>query len=66
MAFLRPEVQQDLWRELGSVGIPTRLRPKPRDEDLLKLNTENFIAFIDDDGCIKIPDSYSASSFIMM
>ncbi len=56
MAFIRPEVQQDLWRELGSVDIPTWLRPKPRGGDLLKLNTENFIAFIDDDGCRRIAE----------
>ncbi len=51
MKFIRSEVHRDLWRELGSVDIPTWLRPKPRGEDLLKLNTESFIAFIDDDGC---------------
>ena len=56
MAFIRPEVQQDLWRELGSVDIPTWLRPKPRGKDLLKLNTESFIAFIDDDGCRRIAE----------
>lgn len=51
MALIRSEVQQDLWRELGSVDVPTWLRPKPRGEDVLKLSTENFIAFIDEDGC---------------
>jgi len=56
MAFIRPEVQQDLWRDLGSVEIPTWLRPKPRGEDLLKINTENFIAFIDEDGCRRIAE----------
>ncbi|HIJ55484.1 MAG TPA: hypothetical protein HPQ03_05095 [Deltaproteobacteria bacterium] len=56
MAFIRPEVRQDLWRELGSVDIPAWLRPKPRGDDLLKLNTENFIAFIDEDGCRKIAE----------
>lgn len=56
MAFIRQEVRQDLWRELGSADIPAWLRPKPRGEDLLKLNTENFIAFIDDDGCRRIAE----------
>jgi len=56
MAFIRPEVQQDLWMELGSVEIPTWLRPKPRSEDLLKINTESFIAFIDEDGCRRIAE----------
>jgi len=51
MALLRPEVQQGSWRELGSVDIPTWLRPKPGGDDILKLSTENFIAFIDADGC---------------
>lgn len=56
MMLIRPEVQQDLWRELGSVNIPTWLRPKPRGEDILKINTENFIAFIDGDGCRRIAE----------
>jgi len=54
MTFIRSEVQPDLWAELGSVDIPTWLRPKPGGEDLLKLSTENFIAFIDADGCRRI------------
>ena len=54
MAFIRPEVQGDLWREIGSVNVPTWLRPKPRGEDILKLSTENFITFIDENGCRRI------------
>jgi arginase family enzyme len=54
MAFIRPEVQQDLWREIGSVNVPTWLRPKPCGEDILKLSTEKFITFIDENGCRRI------------
>ena len=54
MAFIRPEVHGDLWRDIGSVKVPTWLRPKPRGEDILKLNTENFITFIDENGCRRI------------
>jgi arginase family enzyme len=54
MALIRPEVQQDLWREIGSVNVPTWLRPKPRGEDISKLNTENIITFIDENGCKRI------------
>jgi len=57
MALIRPEVQQHLWRELGSMDIPTWLRPKPRGEDVLKLNTENFITFMDENGCRQIAEA---------
>jgi arginase family enzyme len=56
MSLIRSEIQQDLWKELGSVDIPTWLRPKPRGEDLLKLNAENIIAFIDEDGCRRVAE----------
>lgn len=56
MALVRPEIQPNLWLELGSVDIPAWLGPKPRGEDALRLNTENMVRFIDENGCRSIAE----------
>ncbi len=38
------------------MDVPAWLRPKPRGEDILRLNTENFITFIDENGCRRIAE----------
>lgn len=51
LAVLRSEIQQEHWKELGSIPVPSWLRPKPRPEDRPQVTSESFISFIDKDGC---------------
>jgi len=54
LAFIRNEIQGDLWREAGSIPIPGWLYPKPGIPDRQQLTTENVISFIDKNGCREI------------
>ncbi|MFZ3048113.1 MAG: arginase family protein, partial [Desulfatirhabdiaceae bacterium] len=54
LAFIRNEIQRDLWREAGSIPIPGWLYPKPGIPDRQQLTTENVISFIDKNGCKEI------------
>lgn len=53
-SFCRQDVPADRWTNLGSLPVPSWLGPKPRSKDREKIDTENFIAFIDGDGCKKM------------
>ncbi len=55
-----PTDQADM---LGSLPIPSWLGPKPSSEDHSKITTENFISFIDSNGCKKIADE--AGQFVL-
>ncbi|MCP4021948.1 MAG: arginase family protein [Desulfobacteraceae bacterium] len=56
MDLLRSDAKNNLCDTIGSLPVPSWLGPKPRSEDHSKINTENFISFIDSDGCKKMAD----------
>ncbi|WP_022666200.1 arginase family protein [Desulfospira joergensenii] len=49
-------VHPEAWENLGSLPVPGWLGPKPGPTDRSKISTENFISFIDSDGCRKMAD----------
>jgi arginase family enzyme len=51
MEFIRSEVDSSLWEEIGSLDVPEWLRPIPLPTEKGNLTAENFVAFIDNDGC---------------
>jgi arginase family enzyme len=51
MAFIRNEVDQRLFEEIGSLEVPGWLRPIPPVEEKENINVDSFISFIDKDGC---------------
>ena len=51
MAFIRNEVDPHLWEEIGSLDVPEWLRPVPPPTEKGHMTAENFVAFIDNDGC---------------
>jgi len=51
MAFIRDEVDPDLWEEIGSLDVPEWLRPIPPPSERGNLTAGHFVAFIDNDGC---------------
>ncbi len=56
MDHLGSDILTDQADILGSLPIPSWLGPKPGPEDHSKITTENFISFIDSNGCKKIAD----------
>lgn len=56
MELIRSDVPEDLWEEAGSIPVPGWLGPKPASRDRSTLSTENFISFIDNNGCKKFAD----------
>lgn len=54
MSLIRQDIPHDLWIEAGSFPIPSWLRPKPDCKDRSQITTENFISFIDENGCKRI------------
>jgi arginase family enzyme len=56
MEHLGSEIPKDLWENMGSLSIPSWLYPKPSPQDRSKITTENFISFIDGNGCKKLAD----------
>jgi len=62
-SFRRQDVPTDRWKNLGSLPVPSWLGPKPPSKDLEKIDTENFITFIDGDGCKKM--AKDAGQFVM-
>lgn len=56
MEQLGSDIQKDLWDNLGSLPIPSWLGPKPGLKDHSKISTENFISFIDSNGCKEMAD----------
>ncbi len=51
MEFIRKEVDNRLWEEIGSLDVPEWLRPVPPLSEKEHIITDNFVAFIDDNGC---------------
>lgn len=51
LGFIRREIDPALWREEGSLPVPAWLRPIPPAAELEKIWVENFVQFIDGDGC---------------
>ena len=49
MAFIREEMADRNWADLGSLPVPDWLTPAPG--DLSRIRTEEFVSFLDDDGC---------------
>ena len=56
MENLSSDIPKKLWDVTGSLPVPSWLGPKPHSVDHSKINTENFISFIDSNGCKKIAD----------
>ncbi|MBT3176001.1 MAG: hypothetical protein HOG03_03805 [Desulfobacula sp.] len=56
MEYFDSDVPTDLWDNLGSLQVQSWLGPKPHSKDRSKINTENFISFIDSNGCKKFAD----------
>ncbi|MBU0465853.1 MAG: arginase family protein [Proteobacteria bacterium] len=57
MDNLGPYLPKDCWDNLGSLDVPSWLGPKPRSADHSKITTENFISFIDNNGCKNFADA---------
>lgn len=53
LKILRRRVVQAEFEELGSLKIPSWLRPKPELSDLSRINAESFISFMEKGGCQK-------------
>ena len=51
MALIRDEIDQNLWEEIGSLDVPAWLRPIPPVGEKENVTVDNFISFIDNDGC---------------
>ena len=51
LKLIRCEAPPGRWIEKGSIHVPTWLRPRPPVEDLSKIRAEEFVTFIDRDGC---------------
>ncbi len=51
MEFIRKEVDPALWQEKGSIPVPSWLRPLPDPVDRAKISVEEFVHFIDGNGC---------------
>jgi arginase family enzyme len=49
--LIRQEVPAELWDAKGSIPVPSWLRPLPQGQDRLKLVVDEFIRFMDEDGC---------------
>ncbi len=56
MKIIRREMSGQGWEEAGSLEVPGWLTAKPSEKDRLRVNTENMVFFIDQNGC----DTYSA------
>jgi arginase family enzyme len=56
MDCLGSDIPRDLVKVLGSLPIPTWIGPKPPFGDRSNITTENFISFIDGNGCKKMAE----------
>jgi len=50
MGIVRREIAPELWSEIGSLELPSWLRPLPSLIDEPRINTESFVDFIDQGG----------------
>jgi len=51
MTYIREEVDPLLWEEIGSLEVPEWLRPVPPATEAGHLTADNFVGFIDQNGC---------------
>ncbi len=51
MELIRNEVPESLFEERGSIDVPEWLRPKPLPGDSARVVVDEFVAFLDRDGC---------------
>jgi arginase family enzyme len=51
MEYFGSDIAEGLWDNIGSLPVPSWLGPKPPSKDSSKITTENFINFIDNNGC---------------
>ncbi len=51
MGFIRREMDQSRYEEIGSLEVPGWLDPVPGAQERENINVENFVKFIDGDGC---------------
>jgi len=51
MDYIRKEVEPGLWEEIGSLDVPEWLRPVPPAAEGAHMGVDNFVEFIDTDGC---------------
>ncbi|MGD8562142.1 MAG: arginase family protein [Desulfarculaceae bacterium] len=51
LAMIRAEVEESRFREEGCLEVPGWLRPIPPPADLDKLRVENFVEFMEQEGC---------------
>ncbi|MFA6220728.1 MAG: arginase family protein [Desulfomonilaceae bacterium] len=51
MQIIRQEVDPSLWKEGGSLDVPPWLRPMPSSTERKNVALENFVYFIDSNGC---------------
>ena len=51
MQYFGSDIPEGLWDNIGSLPVPSWLGPKPPSGDHSKITTENFIDFIDNNGC---------------
>ena len=49
--MIRNEIDHRLWEEIGSLDVPDWLRPIPPVGEKENINVDNFVSFIDHDGC---------------
>lgn len=56
LEIIRREIPARLWDERGSVAVPAWLRPQPSAEYLPKMVVDDFVDFIDQDGCRQMAD----------
>ncbi|MCG6880139.1 MAG: arginase family protein [Deltaproteobacteria bacterium] len=52
MGFIRNEVDQTLFEEIGSLEVPDWLCPVPPMEEKENISVGSFVKFIDSDGCL--------------
>jgi len=51
ISLIRKEVPSDLWEEKGSIEVEEWLRPLPPQGAIEKIKVENFVEFLDSNGC---------------
>ncbi|WP_457553899.1 arginase family protein [Desulfobacula sp.] len=51
MEHLDSDLPENGWDTMGPLPVPSWLGPKPGSKDHSKITTENFISFIDNNGC---------------
>lgn len=61
-AFLQKKQSRDI-RDAGSIDVPPWLLPKPSVKEHSRITSEEFIAFIDQDGCRKFADKVASFVF---